>query len=210
MGVDMFEATVTAPSPERSPSLQGRRFRGQLGIGTMKAIKQATDPATRRAVTAALSADARRLMELRYSAVGWYSLEGVPELFGAFAAATGQEPEEFALYVGKFIVRERPGPVGRGILRRFGSPARIASYMDMMFGLLYDSGNVAGSYDAAAGTLRIRVSRWDGHHPLTCTTVTGSVEGIAAQFHHPTLVGAERTCCLSDGSAFCEHVYSFV
>lgn len=206
----MHEAIATEPTPTTSQSQHGRRCRGQIAIGMVKAVKRASDEDARRVVLRQLSPEARLLLETRYSALGWYPMTGVPELFTAFGAVTGRTPREFAHYVGKFVARERPGPVGRGILRRFGSPDRFASYIEILFRLLYDSGNVTGQYDVRTRTLRIQVSRWSGHCPVLCGTVTGAFEGMVTHFHDPTLMGTELACCVSDGAACCEHVYSFI
>ena len=42
---------------------------------------------------------------------------------------------------------------------------------------------------------------WEGHGPLSCMTLLGSLERIGSNMRRHELLRAKRVCCLSDGEA---------
>jgi len=151
----------------------------------------------------------RTLLTDRLVASAWYSLEGADEMMTAVAAHLGRDPVEYARRLGHSVAFESAGPIGRTMMRLFGNPERIASYLPKMWTQLYDSGVVRGVYDPVDGILTIRVAGWMGHTPLGCFNPLGSIEELSRRFEKPPLIEAEQAECVSRGASMCRWVLRY-
>jgi hypothetical protein len=187
----------------------GARFKGKLGMAVRKTVKLELRGHDRDAVAATLPAPARRLLEERFIATIWYPLEGASELIEGVAHALGEPIDEVARRVGRRVTYENAGSLGRTLISLFGTPERLARYFGPIWAQTYDSGVVDASFDAATRRLRVRVARWDGHHPTICMTVLGTLEALGEGMRSPALRSATRLRCVTHGAPSCEHQLVF-
>lgn len=189
--------------------MQGARFKGKLGISVRAAIKTALGGRSVDSVIDALPPEARWMLTERFLATQWYPLKGAGAMVDGVARALGRDPVDFAQQLGRDVAFETAGRAGRTLLNLFGTPQRLARYLDPMWDQLYDSGRVEAEYDEATSVLSVRRTRWQAHDPLLCVTMLGSMETLARHMERPRLLSAARTACLADGGTRCQFELRF-
>ena len=124
--------------------------------------------------------------------------EHIAGIVGQAGYVLGLDPLVCARRIGGDVAYESAGRVGRTVISLFGTPARVARHLGSMWGQLYDSGVVEGTYDDGTGVLGVRRREWRGHDPITCITLLGSLERIVEHMSGVELRSAQRVLCLSD------------
>ncbi len=184
---------------EKLISGEGARFKGKLGMAVRKSVKDmiAAKGLDRDRVIESLPSDVRWFLTERYVATQWYSLAGADELLETLAVQLGEDARDLARAVGRDVAFNTAGRVGRTVIGLFGSPERVARYLDSMWAQLYDGGRIQADYDEKREVLSVRRGSWAGHAPLVCVTLLGSLESIAQHMRGVHLLRAERTACIS-------------
>lgn len=185
---------------DSAPGEAGARFKGKLGMAVRKSVKDLLSEhhRDRDAVIGRLPPDVRWFLTERLVATQWYPIRGAGPMLEAIALELGLDPLVCARRIGGDVAYESAGRVGRTVISLFGTPARVARHLGSMWGQLYDSGVVEGTYDDGTGVLGVRRREWRGHDPITCITLLGSLERIVEHMSGVELRSAQRVLCLSD------------
>jgi hypothetical protein len=189
-------------------ALEGRSFRGKLGIAVRKTIASFDAAAVSRA-QAKMSPVARELVTRRYVASDWYSVEGIEEVIRVLAEELGESPEQLSRRLGRGVGFAGAGTVGRAMLAVFGNPLRFEKYLPTTWRQLYDSGIIRARFDPVDGVLHARVYGWKGHSPLHCFAPLGAVEELAQRMGRPRLLEARRVECVALGAERCGYEFRF-
>ncbi len=178
-------------------------------IGMRKALKEDIAGRDLDELLAILPPETQWLVTERFLTTQWYDATSTDEFTRLVGEWLGYDAEEFALRLGRSVVRGNTGLIVNSMLSVFASPQRIAKYLPPYWHKLYDSGAVVGDYDAPSGLLSIRITDWKSHSALACLNPLGSIAEFARRIKTPELRSYERTRCVADGDAMCEYELRF-
>ena len=149
------------------------------------------------------------MFEGRLLATEWYPLVGGEHLLELVGELGEGDAKSFARALGRAVLTENAGAVGRTLLRWLSSPERLARHAGAAFSRGYDSGSLRGVYLAEANTMSLTLAGWRGHGPLLCETVLGAFEAAAEHIRSPRLVDARRLTCVAQGHPVCRYQFTF-